>query len=114
MTRAAIATSVPIVGGILSEASETVLAGASLLKGSIGVFGMLGVLAVCAYPFLQLAVQYLLYQAAAFFASAIGNRPLSDLLRALAGAFALILGMVGACALVLLISVFASVAAVTP
>ena len=49
VAKTAISGVVPVVGGIIAEASETVLAGAGLLKGTIGVFGLLGVLALCAY-----------------------------------------------------------------
>ena len=41
---------VPVVGGILSDAAETVLAGAGILKNAVGVFGMLAVLCMCVAP----------------------------------------------------------------
>ena len=53
---------VPVVGGILSDAAETVLAGAGILKNAVGVFGMLAVLAMCVGPFLQLGIHYLTYK----------------------------------------------------
>ena len=104
----------PVVGGIIAEATETVLAGAGMLKNTIGVFGMLAILAACAYPFLQLGVQYLLYKLSAFLAAAVGAPELRKLIDGLGGAFGLVLGMTGSCALLLLISVLTSVSAVTP
>lgn len=114
MAKAAISGVVPVVGGIIAEASETVLAGAGLLKNTIGVFGMLAILAACAYPFLQLGIQYLLYKLTAFLAAAVGAPGLCKLIDGLGGAFGLVLGMTGSCALLLLISVLSSVAAVAP
>ena len=114
VTKAAISSVVPVVGGIISEASETVLAGAGMLKNTIGVFGMLAILAACAYPFLQLGVQYLLYKLTAFLAATVGAPGLCKLIDGLGGAFGLILGMTGSCALLLLISILASVGAVMP
>jgi stage III sporulation protein AE len=114
VTKAAISGVVPVVGGIIADATETVLAGAGLLKNTVGIFGMLGILAACAYPFLQLGVQYLLYKLTAFLASAVGAPALCKLIDGLAGAFGLVLGMTGACALLLLVSVLSSVAAVVP
>lgn len=61
------------MGGIISDAAETVLAGAGMLKNTVGVFGMLAILAACAYPFLQLGVQYLLYKLTAFAARSGGS-----------------------------------------
>ena len=114
VAKAAISGVVPVVGGIIAEASETVLAGAGLLKNTIGVFGMLAILAACAYPFLQLGVQYLLYKLTAFLAAAVGAPGLCKLIDGLGGAFGLVLGMTGSCALLLLVSVLSSVAAVAP
>lgn len=112
--KAAISGSIPVVGGILAEASETVLAGAGMLKNTVGVFGMLAVLALCAGPFLELGIQYLLYKATAFFANMMGTAELSRLIDGLGSAFGLILGMTGAGALLLLISILSFVGAVTP
>ena len=75
---------------------------------------MLAILAACAYPFLQLGVQYLLYKLTAYLASVVGAPGLCKLIDGLGGAFGLILGMTGGCALLLLISVLASVGAVMP
>ncbi len=54
------------------------LAGAGLLKGAIGVFGLLGVLVLCAYPFLQLGIQYLLYKLTAFWPPSSEIRSCAD------------------------------------
>lgn len=114
VAKAAISGVIPVVGSIISEASETVLAGAGMLKNTIGVFGMLGILAACAHPFLQLGIQYLLYKLTAFLAATVGAPGLCRLIDGLGGAFGLVLGMTGSCAFLLLISVLSSVAAVTP
>ena len=74
----------------------------------------MAVLAACAYPFLQLGVQYLLYKLSAFLAAAVGPPGLSKLIGGLGGAFGLVLGMTGAAALLLLVSILASVGAVMP
>ena len=94
-------------------ATGAVLAGAGMLKGAIGVFGRLAVLAICLTPFLTMAVQYLLYKLAAFLAGTIAQEPLAELIAALGSAFGLLLGMTGSCALSLLISIISSVSVVT-
>jgi len=113
MTKTAISGVVPVVGGIISDAAETVLAGAGMVKNSIGIFGLLGILSVCALPFLHLGIQYLLYKAVAFLSSAMGVGWLSKLIDGLGGAFGLVLGMTGSCAVLLLVSVLCFLGAVT-
>lgn len=114
LTKAAISGVVPVVGGIIADAAETVLAGAGMLKNTVGIFGVLAVVSVCVYPFLQLGVQYLLYKLTAFLASMVGSPGLCKLIDGLGSAFGLVLGMTGACAVLLLVSVLSLIAAVLP
>jgi len=100
----AISRAVPVVGGILADASETVLAGAGVLKGSVGAAGMLVVLAICLAPFLQLAIHYFMYKVTGALCATIAQPRLSKLIDAIGGAFGLVLGMTGAAGLVLMIS----------
>lgn len=110
--RTTMTNTVPVVGGILAQVSESLLAGAGLLKNSIGAFGMLAVLAACVYPFLQLGVQYLLYKAVAVLAAVSGMDDLCKLIDGLGGAFGLVLGMTGSCALLLFVSALSLMTAV--
>ena len=113
LTKTAISTVLPVVGGIVSDAAGTVVAGASILRNAIGVFGLLAVLAVCLSPFLTLGVQYLLYKAAAGVAGVVSGKRISDLIGGIGTAFGMVLGLVGAGALMLFFSVISSVRAVT-
>ncbi len=109
MTRSAIGTAIPVVGGIISDAADTILAGAGVLRQSVGMVGTLTVLAICVLPFLKLGIQYLLLKLAAFFAATVAPEPLVKLVSSLSTAFGLVLGMTGAAALLLLISVASTV-----
>lgn len=100
---------VPVVGGILSGAAETVLAGASILKGTVGIFGMLVVLGMCVVPFLQLGIHYLAYKLTGALSAAVGDKWVTGLIDQIGAAFGLILGTTGACAFLLLISMVSAV-----
>lgn len=104
---------VPVVGGILSDAAETVLAGAGILRNAVGVFGMLAVLSMCVAPFLQLGIHYLTYKAAAALTATVSGGRVAGLIDNICGAFGLILGMTGASALLLLISMVSAISVVT-
>lgn len=114
LAKSAISGAVPVVGKIIADAAETVLLGAGMLKNTVGIFGVLAIFAVCIHPFVQLGVQYLLYKCTAFLSGVIGSAELRRLIDGLGSAFGLVLGMTGACALLLLVSVLVSVAAVIP
>ena len=105
----AISGAIPVVGGILSDAAETMLASAGVLKGTVGVFGMLTILGICLLPLLRLAVHYLAYKAAAALAAALGTGPVYTMVDRLGSAFGLVLGMMGACCLLQLIALVSCV-----
>lgn len=110
----AVSGMVPVVGGILSSATESVFAGASVLRNSIGLFGVLGVLGFCAVPFLRLGVQFLVYKLTAALSGALSDHPAARLIQELGSVFALVMGMAGACALVTLLALISTITAVTP
>jgi len=112
IAKTAVSTAVPVVGGILAEAAESVLAGAGVLRATIGAFGTLAVIALCLLPFLRLGLQYLLYQGAVVIADASGPKKLAKMLSMLGDAFALILAMTGASALLLIISLVSTLTVV--
>lgn len=103
----------PVVGSILADAADAVLAGAGAVRNTVGVAGLLAVLAVCLLPLVRLGTQYLVYKAAAFLAGILGAERLTGLIDALGGAFGLIFGMTGACGLLLLISISSALGVVT-
>lgn len=104
---------VPVVGGVISDTAETLLAGASILRNAAGVFGMLAVLGICVAPFLNLGAHYLLYKGtAALAATAAGSGRLTGLIEALGAAFGLILAMTASCAVLLVVAMVSAVSAV--
>jgi len=112
--RMAISRAIPVVGGILADASESVLIGAGILKGTVGVVGLLVVLAICLTPFLRLALQYLVYKVTAALCAAVAQPRLARLVDAIGGAFGLVLGMTGAAALLLMVSLVSAISSVVP
>ncbi|GHV06733.1 hypothetical protein FACS1894217_06010 [Clostridia bacterium] len=101
----AISGMVPVVGGILSDASETVIAGAGIVKSSVGVFGLLAVLGVVLTPIITLGINYLLYKLAAAVAAPAAPPAITEFLEKLSDVFALMLGMTASAALLLLIGI---------
>lgn len=110
----AVSSMVPVVGGILSDAAETVLAGAGILKNAVGVFGMLVILSMCLVPFLQLGIHYLTYKLTAALSATVADGRVAGLIDSIGGAFGLVLGMTGSCAILLLVSMVSAVTLVAP
>ena len=107
--RFTLSSTIPVVGGILSDAAETVLVGTGILRGSVGIFGAVTILAICIVPFLQLGVHYLVYKLTAAVSATVTDSRTAGLIDGIGAAFGLILGMTGAGALMLLISLISAV-----
>ena len=60
-----IAGFVPVVGSIVSDASEAILVSASIMKNSVGIYGLFAILSLWLAPFLKIGVRYLLLKATA-------------------------------------------------
>lgn len=86
---------VPVVGNILSDASEALLVSAGVVKNAAGVYGMLALLAIAIGPFLQIGVQYLLLKITAGFCGIIGGGKVSGLMEAFCTAMGFLLAMTG-------------------
>ncbi len=112
--RFAISNVIPVVGGIVSDAAETVITSTGILKNSIGVFGMLGIIATCIVPFLQLAARYIVFKIAAALSGTLNDERIAGFIDNLAGAFALILAMSATSALLIIISIASAISAVSP
>ena len=110
--RLAVSGAVPIVGGILSDASQTVLSAALSLKNAVGVYGMLAVLALCLTPFLRIALQYLILRAVAAVCGFFGRKNHVALLGRLCEAMGVVTGMTGAYCLMALLSIILCIRAV--
>ncbi len=107
-----ISGAVPVVGSIISDAADTVLTSAASLKGALGTYGMLAVLAICLLPFLQIAIQYLLLKGTTAVSGLIGCKNHVTLVENITQAMGLLLGMAGAYVAMLLLSVTVCVKAV--
>lgn len=113
LTKTALGTALPVVGSILSDTAETLVAGAGLLRNAIGIFGLLAVSAVCLLPFLKLGIHYLVYKGTAAFTEALADKRLAELVSDVGTAFGMLLALVGAGGIMLFISVISSMKAVT-
>lgn len=110
----AVSGSVPVVGGIISDAAETILSGALLLKNTVGVFGMICIVGICLVPFFKVGISYLLFKTGAAVLSPICSSNLAQLISGISDSFGLLLGMLGTCSAILFFELVFSVAVVRP
>jgi len=89
------------------------MAGMSLVKNSIGVYGVIAVVCVTITPFVSMGLRYLLFKAAASAASIFPDNRFSSLIDGIGTAFGMMIAMTGTGALILFISLISFIKAVT-
>ena len=99
-----ISGAVPVVGGILSDASEAVLVSAGIVKNAAGIYGVLAILAIFAGPFLQVGAHYLMIKITGAVCSVFGAKRCTELITDFSSAMGLLLAMLGSVCLLQLIS----------
>lgn len=103
-TKLAISGAVPVVGGVISDASETILISAGLMKNAAGIYGCLAILAIWIGPFLQIGIQYLLLKITGVISSAFHCDSIAEIIGDFTSALGFILGMIVTICVLLLIS----------
>lgn len=103
-TKMAISGVVPVIGGMLSDASEAILVSAGVVKGAVGLYGLLAILAIWLRPFLKLGIQCLLLKFTAAVCAVFGGKQATGLIQAFSTAMGFLLAMTGTVCLLLLIS----------
>lgn len=103
-TKLAISGVVPVVGSIISDASEAILVSAATMKNAAGVYGILTIIAICIGPFLRIGTQYLLLKITSAVCGVFGTKKTVELLKDFSGGMGLVLAMTGTACLLQLIS----------
>ncbi len=104
-TKLTISGMVPVVGGILSDASESILIGAGVVKNSAGIYGLFAILAIAVLPFFRIGLQYLLVKLTGAICAVFADKQVTGVIDDFSGAMGLLLATTGTLCLILLISI---------
>ena len=104
-TKLTISGMVPVVGGILSDASEAVLVSAGVVRSAAGIYGLLAAVSVCIQPFLLIGMQYLLVKALGGICGLFGSKSCVGLIHDFSWCMGFLLAMTGTGCLLVMLSV---------
>lgn len=104
-TKLTISGTVPVIGGILADASESVLLSAGIMKNSVGVYGIIAIFAICIGPFLKIGIQYCFLKFTSILSGVIAADNFNSLISDFSTAMGFILAMTGTVCLMQLISI---------
>lgn len=103
-TKLAINGVVPVIGNILSDASEAILLSAGMMKNSVGTYGLIVFISILIGPFLKISAQYLMLKFSATVSEVLAVDRMSKLISSFSTSMGFLLAMIGTVSLLLLIS----------
>lgn len=107
----AIGAFIPVVGGYLADAAETVIGCTLLIKNAAGVAVMLGIIGICLVPLLKIFALIALYRITCVLIEPIAEKRITGCINDIAGSLTYILGIAASVAFMFLISVTAIITA---
>lgn len=112
-TKITLSGMIPVVGGIISDASEAILVGASVLKNSIGVYGILAFFAICIGPVMKILVHSAILKVTGALTGMFSLQEHTGIIEDFSQAMSLLLAATGANCLLLLIASVSFIKGVT-
>lgn len=99
-----ISGAVPVVGGILSDATEAILVSAGLMKNAAGMYGIFTALSICVAPFLKIGIPYLVLKCTGGITDTFGYKPTATLVQDFSTGMGMVLAMTGTVCVLLMVS----------
>ena len=95
IARTTLSNGLPIVGKIISDTASTMVAGASLLRNGIGVFGMLVLIGILIIPIVSIGLRYMLFKLLSNVNDFWSEQRFTKLMKGLSDGYGMMLAIVG-------------------
>ena len=103
---------VPVVGGLLADTVETVLAGAKLMKNAVGTAGIIMVVLICLVPIIKIGAIILLLRLASALIEPVSDKRITAMVTDSVAPITIVFAMVMAVAMLFIISISIIISAV--
>jgi stage III sporulation protein AE len=104
-TKLVISGVVPVVGNILSDASETILLSTGMIKNSVGSYGIVVLMTLLIGPFLKIGLHYVLMKLTTAVCAVFAGDEITKLIEDYSSAMGYVLAMTGVSCVLLLIGI---------
>ncbi|GMA52393.1 stage III sporulation protein AE [Alicyclobacillus contaminans] len=98
-------TLVPVIGGALSDAAETVVSASLLVKNAVGIAGLIVIACLALFPALKILALAFIYNGSAALMQPLGETPMVRCLGALSKSLILVFASVAAVALMFFLAI---------
>lgn len=88
-----VSTAIPVVGGILGDAIDTICGYSNLLKNAVGTIGIIVIIGICIKPIIRLTLYTILYSFASAICEVIASKNITELIEEIASTFKVLLAI---------------------
>lgn len=100
-----VSNAIPVVGGILGDAIDTVLGYSNIIKNAVGVVGIFVIVCICIKPILNLTAITITYYLGAALCEPIADKKIVSLIEQMGGTFKIFLAIMFAITVMLIIGI---------
>lgn len=101
--KAAVSSFIPVVGKILSDAVDTVIGCASILKNAVGIVGVIVIICICISPIIKLLLLMITYYIGSAICEPIADKKIVKLLEQIGDTFKMLLAILCSISVMLII-----------
>jgi len=101
--KTAVSSLIPVVGKILGDSIDSVIGCTSILKGAVGIVGVLVIISISIMPIIKIAVLSMSYYLTSALAQPIADKKITSLLEQIGDTFKIMLGILFAISTMLII-----------
>lgn len=103
----ALGTFIPVVGGYLADAADTVIGCTLLVRNAAGIASMFALIVICIFPLLKMASVLIMFRIAGALSEIVCDKRISEGISSIADSISHMLGITAATAFLFLISIAA-------
>ncbi|ABR48649.1 Sporulation stage III, protein AE [Alkaliphilus metalliredigens QYMF] len=96
---------IPVVGGFLSDAVDTVIGCSLLLKNAVGAIGLLTIFLICLIPMIKILALVIIYKLSAAIIEPIADKQLVDCLNSMSNSLVILFATVSSVAIMFFITI---------
>ena len=103
--KSVISVAVPVVGGILGDAIDTIVGYTNVIKNATGIVGIFVVLSICLKPIINLATLTVVYSLSSALCEPVADKKVVELIEVMASTFKVLLGVMFAITVMIVVGV---------
>lgn len=103
--KAAVSNFIPVVGKILGDSVDTVIGSANILKNTVGVIGVIVILAIVITPIIKIFVLWVYFKFTSAICEIVADKKITNLIEQISNGYKILLGVLSSVSIMFIIGI---------